>query len=63
MGRGGGYTEPGISGAVHGGPFVAWVKDAQSGEIAVMVGEHEVVHHDRQLAASLARIAARAPKS
>ncbi len=51
------------SGPRHDGPFMAWVKDAKTGEIAVMVGEHEVLHHDRRLAADLARIAARAPKS
>ncbi len=47
----------------HDGPFVAWVKDAKSGEIAVLVGEHEVVHRDLRLATRLAQIAAQAPKS
>lgn len=42
------------------GPLVAYVKDATSGQIAVMHGEREIVHQDRALAASLARIAARA---
>jgi nitrous oxide reductase len=39
------------------GPLVAHVRDARTGEIAVMVGEREVVVHDRALAARLARIA------
>jgi hypothetical protein len=42
-------------------PVVAYVKDAASGEIAVMAGEHEFVHVDRQLADRLARLAAQAP--
>jgi hypothetical protein len=45
------------AGPMHDGPFVAWVKDAKSGVIAVMVGEREVLHTDRELAARLARIA------
>ena len=45
------------AGPEHEGPFVAWVKDAKSGVIAVMVGEREVLHQDRDLAARLARIA------
>lgn len=44
--------------AQHEGPLMAYVKNARSGEVAVMVGEREVVHHDPQLAARLARIAA-----
>jgi anaerobic selenocysteine-containing dehydrogenase len=42
-------------------PIVAYVKDAASGEIAVMAGEHEFVHVDAQLAARLSRLAAQAP--
>ena len=49
--------------AAHGGPFVAYVKNARTGEIAVLAGEHEVVHSDPQLAMSLARIAARLPQA
>ncbi len=49
--------------AVHGGPFVAYVKNARTGEIAVLAGEHEVVHTDPQLAISLARIAAGLPQT
>ncbi|MEZ0092429.1 hypothetical protein [Streptacidiphilus sp. EB129] len=42
----------------HEGPLMAYVKNARTGEIAVMVGEREVVRHDPQLAAQLSRIAA-----
>ena len=31
------------------GPLVAYVRDVRRGEIAVMVGEHEVVVRDRDL--------------
>lgn len=42
-------------------PIVAYVKDAASGKVAVMAGEHEFVHVDMQLAARLSRLAAQAP--
>jgi hypothetical protein len=42
-------------------PIVAYVKDAASGKVAVMAGEHEFVHVDAQLAARLSRLAAQAP--
>ena len=42
-------------------PIVAYVKDASSGEIAVMAGEREFVHVDPQLAARLSRLAVQAP--
>ena len=42
-------------------PIVAYVKNAATGEIAVMSGEQEFVHVDAQLAARLARLAAQAP--
>ena len=45
------------SGRAHEGAFVVYVRDQHSGDIAVMVGEREVVHHDPQLAAQLARLA------
>ena len=50
-------------GPAHDGSFAAWVTDAKSGEIAVMVGDHTVVHTDKVLAAKLAQIAGRASKS
>jgi hypothetical protein len=50
------------SGPTHAGPFAAWVKDAKTGEVAVMVGSETVIHQDKKLANQLARIAARAPK-
>jgi hypothetical protein len=46
------------SGPVHQGPLVAYVKNAHTGEIAVMAGEHEILHRDPKLAAHLGRIAA-----
>ena len=48
-----------VTGRAHDGPFAVWVKDARTGEIAVMVGESEVTHHDKALARKLARLAAR----
>lgn len=36
-----------------GDPLVAYVADASSGEVALMVGEREVVVHDRELVARL----------
>jgi Ubiquitinol-cytochrome C reductase Fe-S subunit TAT signal len=55
--------KPATFGPLHGGPFVAWVKDVKDGEIAVMVGEQTIVHKDADLAKQLAQIAARAPQS
>ncbi len=49
--------------AAHDGPFTVWVTDAKTGEIAVLVGEQKVVHHDKALAAKLARIAGRGATS
>jgi hypothetical protein len=37
--------------------LVAYVRDAHTGEVAVMVGDREVVVHDRELAARIARAA------
>ncbi len=48
-----------VSGKAHDGPFAVWVKDAKTGEIAVLVGESEVIHHDKALAGKLARLAGR----
>lgn len=42
------------------GAVTAYVRDHRTGEVAVMVGEHQVIHHDRELATRLARIGARA---
>lgn len=39
------------------GSLVAFVRDVDSGEVSVMVGEHEVIVHDRELVKRLARIA------
>lgn len=52
-------TQP-SSKAAPGGALTAYVRDHRTGEIAVMVGEHQVIHHDRELANRLARIGARA---
>jgi hypothetical protein len=48
-----------VHGPAHDGSFAVWVKDARTGEIAVLVGESEVVHYDKALARKLARLAAR----
>jgi hypothetical protein len=53
---------PATFGPLHGGPFVAWIKDVKEGEVAVMVGEQTIVHKDADLAKRLAELAARAPK-
>jgi hypothetical protein len=39
------------------GPLVAYVTDMRHGELTLMVGEREVVVHDHDLAARLARAA------
>ena len=39
------------------GPLVAYVTDMRDGELTLMHGEDEVVVHDRDLAARLARAA------
>ena len=38
-------------------PLVAYVRDAHTGEIAVMTGEREIIVHDTELAARIARAA------
>lgn len=50
------------SAPAHDGAFVAWIKDPKTGEIAVMVGERELIVHDRKLAKRLAQAAARAQR-
>ncbi len=55
--------KPAVTGPAHDGPFTVWVKDASTGTIAVLVGEQEVVHHDPELATTLARLAARGAKA
>ena len=52
-------TEAPSVGPVHGGPFLAWVKN---GEVAVLVGEQTLVHQDAQLATRLAQLAAQIPQ-
>ncbi|MEP7017234.1 MAG: ubiquinol-cytochrome c reductase iron-sulfur subunit N-terminal domain-containing protein [Actinomycetota bacterium] len=39
-----------------GDPLVAYVSNMNTGEVSVMMGEREVVIHDRALCASLARV-------
>lgn len=48
------------SGPAHDGPLMAYVSDRRRGEVTVMVGEREVVRHDPDLAARLARLASSA---
>jgi FlaG/FlaF family flagellin (archaellin) len=38
-------------------PLVAYVRDAHTGEVCVMVDDREVVVHDKELAARIARVA------
>jgi poly(3-hydroxybutyrate) depolymerase len=42
----------------HTDPLVAWITDAHTGQIQVMVGERQVVVNDRELAARIARVVA-----
>lgn len=42
------------------GPLVAYVKDASTGEVAVMVGENEVLVTDKKLVAHIARVTKKA---
>lgn len=44
-------------GAVHPDPVVAHVRNPRTGEVAVYVGEKEVVVRDKDLAARIGRIA------
>ena len=53
---------PASNAPTHDGPVVAWVSNPASGEVTVMAGEHELVHHDAALARQLSQLAARATK-
>lgn len=53
---------PAAAGPLPDGPFTAYVKDHKTGKVAVMVGEHEVVYRDPELADRLARIASHATR-
>ena len=63
VGTGVASAEPESSAAAHKGSFVAWVKDPQSGQIAVLVEDREVVVTDKKLAKRLAQVAARAKRA
>ena len=52
-----------LAGPAAKGPIVAYVKNAATGEIAVMSGEREVVHVDARLADRLSRLALQAPSA
>ncbi len=43
--------------AAHAGPILAHVRNAATGEIAVLFGTREVIIHDREVAARLLRAA------
>jgi TAT (twin-arginine translocation) pathway signal sequence len=60
---GAGDADAQSSAPTHDGAFVAWVKDPQAGEIAVLVGERELTVRDRKLAKRLAQAAARAQRT
>jgi hypothetical protein len=46
-----------VAKSTRSGPLVAYVKDAQAGEVSLLVGEREVVVHDRELVARIANAA------
>jgi hypothetical protein len=50
------HTDDGAPGS---GPLVAYIEDASSGSISLMVGESEVVVHDPDLVRRLSRAAGR----
>ncbi len=50
-------AKPAVAPSGHTDPLVAYVRDAHTGEVAVLVGEREVVVHDHDLAARIARVA------
>lgn len=52
-----GTATPTADAATGGGPIVAWIEDADGGQISVMSGEKAVVVTDRALVASIARLA------
>lgn len=56
-------AQPVAAGPLPDQPLVAYVRDHKTGEIAVMVGEHEVLYRDPELASRLARIASHAPRA
>ena len=60
LAAGGAQAAPAAKGPLPVGPVTVYVKDHRTGEIAVMVGEREVLYRDRQLAARIARIATHA---
>jgi hypothetical protein len=49
-------TPPSVPAGSHS-PLVAYVRDARSGDVVVMVDDHEYVVHDPDLAARIARAA------
>ena len=56
-------AQPVAAGSLPEQPLVAYVRDHKTGEIAVLVGEHEVLYRDLELATRLARIASHAPRA
>ena len=49
---------PAEEAVVPDGPLMAYIRDPKAGVISVLVGDREVVYHDRHLAARLARAGA-----
>jgi hypothetical protein len=43
---------------VHHEAFAVWVADASTGDVAILAGEHELIHRDPALARRIAQIAA-----
>jgi hypothetical protein len=56
-------SAPDSTAPAHEGSFVVWIKDPKAGQLAVLVGEKELVFTDKKLAKQLAQAAARAQRS
>jgi hypothetical protein len=46
------------AGPEHHEAFAVWVADATTGDVAILAGEHELIHRDPKLARRIAQIAA-----
>jgi hypothetical protein len=45
-------------GPLHQEAFAVWVADASTGDVAILAGDHELIHRDPALARRIAQIAA-----
>jgi hypothetical protein len=60
-GPGTGAAGPDADLSALGSDVIAHVRDASTGEVAILVGGAEIVHHDPALVARLLRVARQAP--